>query len=135
MFGVSQIVGALIMYGFGGAHISMQTWRVMFLFCGGLTVLCGVFFLFLMPRDTSTAWFLNVHERKIAAERLALDRATRDHTVFDWRHAKEAFTDLRTLMYAFMGLCITMPTPIVKVIRSSQYSFPDKSDFCRSSPL
>jgi ACS family allantoate permease-like MFS transporter len=115
MFGVSQIVGALMMYGIGGANMSIATWRVMFLLCGGLTVLCGGFFIWLMPRDTTTAWFLNERERKVATERLALDRATRDQTSFDWRQAREAFTDYRTLMYALMALTITMPTAIVKV--------------------
>ena len=37
-------------------------------------------------------------ERKITAERLALDQVTHDHTGFHWRQPKEAFIDLRTLM-------------------------------------
>ncbi len=114
MFGVSQIVGALMMYGVGGATMTLQTWRVMFLLCGGLTVLAGAVFLWLMPRDTTTAWFLNEQERKIATDRLTRDRATRDQTTFDWNQAKEAVTDPRTLIYALMALLITMPTAIVK---------------------
>ncbi|KAJ9636855.1 hypothetical protein H2199_007849 [Coniosporium tulheliwenetii] len=114
MFGVSQIVGGLMMYGIGGAKLSMQTWRVMFLVCGGLTVGCGVLFIAFMPRDTTTAWFLNERERRVATERLALDRATRDHTTFDWSQAKEALTEPRTLFYALMALFITIPTPITK---------------------
>lgn len=115
MFGVSQIVGALAMYGIGSASLSLQTWRVLFLVCGGLTIGCGVLFVLLMPRDTTTAWFLNERERRVATERLALDRATRDHATFDWRQAKEAFTDPRTLFYVAMALFITIPTPITKV--------------------
>ncbi|KAL4984661.1 major facilitator superfamily domain-containing protein [Aspergillus falconensis] len=114
MFGVSQIVGALMMYGVGGATMTLQTWRVMFLLCGGLTVLAGSLFLWLMPRDTTTAWFLNEEERKIATDRLTRDRATRDQTSFDWAQAKEAVTDPRTLIYGLMALLITMPTAIVK---------------------
>ncbi|KAF9891060.1 hypothetical protein FE257_004995 [Aspergillus nanangensis] len=114
MFGVSQIVGALMMYGVGGAKVSMATWRVMFLLCGGLTLLCGVVFLWLMPQDSTRAWFLTAEERRIATERLALDRATRDQNTFEWDQAKEAITDPRTLMYALMALLITMPTAIVK---------------------
>lgn len=113
------------MYGVGGADMSLQTWRVMFLLCGGLTILCGALFIWLMPHDSTTAWFLNPEERKIATERLALDRATRDQTTFDWDQAKEAITDPRTLMYAFIALLITMPTAIVKVrICSSHKSVP-----------
>ncbi|KAK5688053.1 hypothetical protein LTS10_000031 [Elasticomyces elasticus] len=114
MFGISQIVGAMMMYGLGYANISIENWRLMFLVCGALTVVAGALFVGLMPRDYSTAWFLNDRERIVAAQRLALDRATRDHTNFDWRQAKEAFTDPRTLMYAAIALLITLPTPIVK---------------------
>lgn len=115
MFGVSQIVGALMMYGIGQSNLSMQTWRAMFLICGGLTVGCGILFIAFMPRGTTTAWFLNERERRVATERLALDRATRDHTTFEWRQAKEALTEPRTLLYALMALFITIPTPITKV--------------------
>jgi len=34
--GVSQIVGALIMYGIGGADIKLENWPAVFLICGGL---------------------------------------------------------------------------------------------------
>ncbi|KAF2165736.1 hypothetical protein M409DRAFT_67092 [Zasmidium cellare ATCC 36951] len=101
MFGVSQIVGALVMYGVGQARLSIEPWRVS-LFIG------------IMPRDCATAWFLREPERKLATERLALDRATRDHTTFDKRQLKEALTDPRTIHYASMALFITIPTPITK---------------------
>ncbi|KAF9641076.1 hypothetical protein BFW01_g12882 [Lasiodiplodia theobromae] len=117
MFGVSQIAGALMMYGIGtaGDNMEIESWRVMFLVCGGLTVGSGILFLVVMPRDATTAWFLNEQERRIAAERLALERATRDRAEFNKKQAQEALTDPRTFLYAMMALCITIPTPIVKV--------------------
>lgn len=114
MFGISQIVGALMMYGLGYANVSIENWRLMFLVCGALTIIAGCAFIGFMPRDCSTAWFLNERERLVAAQRLALDRATRDHTNFDWAQVKDAFTDPRTAIYACMALFITLPTPIVK---------------------
>ncbi|CAH0047051.1 unnamed protein product [Clonostachys solani] len=114
MFGVSQIAGALMMYGIGLAKMSIQTWRVMFIVCGGLTILAGVLFILFMPRDPSSAWFLKEHERKIAVERLALDRATRDRSEFNVSQMKEAFLDPRTWLYCSMALFICIPTPIVK---------------------
>ncbi|KAL0934893.1 pantothenate transporter [Colletotrichum truncatum] len=114
MFGVSQIVGALLMYGIGNGVHTIATWRVLFLVCGGLTIAAGVLFVFAMPLDTNKAWFLNERERYIATKRLALDRATRDRAHFDVAQAKEALTDPRTALYALMALFITLPTPIVK---------------------
>ncbi|CAP79893.1 putative transporter [Penicillium chrysogenum] len=114
MFGVSQIVGALMMYGIGQGNFAIETWRVMFLICGGLTVACGIVFIIFMPKDASSAWFLTERERRIAMDRLILDRATRDRTDFDMKQAKEALSDPRTLLYAAMALFITLPTAIVK---------------------
>lgn len=115
MFGVSQVAGGLMMYGIGLANMSLANWRVMFILCGGLTVVSGVLFVVFMPREPSTAWFLKDHERKVAAARLAQDRVTRDMSDFNWGQAKEAFLDPRTWLYCAMALFITIPTPIVKV--------------------
>lgn len=104
-----------MMYGIGSGTHAIATWRVMFLTCGGLTVAAGIAFIVLMPRNTTTAWFLTEHEREIATRRLALDRATRDRAHFDWAQVREACTDPRTGLYALMALFITIPTPIVKV--------------------
>ena len=115
MFGVSQVVGGLMMYGIGLANMSLENWRVMFILCGGLTVLSGVLFIVFMPQQPSTAWFLKEHERKLAAERLALDRNTKDRSDFNWAQVREAFVDPRTWLYCAMALFICLPTPIVKV--------------------
>jgi MFS transporter, ACS family, allantoate permease len=115
MFGVSQIVGALLMYGIGQANVSIHVWRIMFFVCGGLTIAVGIAFVVLMPKNTNTAWFLNERERQIATERLAVDRATRDRAHFDNAQLREALTDPRTALYAALALFITIPTPITKV--------------------
>ncbi|GME41877.1 unnamed protein product [Neofusicoccum parvum] len=129
MFGVAETAGGLIMYGIGIAHMSMQNWRVMFLACGGLTVLAGILFMVYMPLDPTTAWFLNERERLVATERLALDRGTRDGTDFNWNQAKEALLDPRTLTYVMMAFFITIPSPILKfsaqVIHGFGYSAVD----------
>ncbi|OLN87361.1 putative transporter C757.13-like protein 5 [Colletotrichum chlorophyti] len=126
MFGVSQIVGALLMYGIGSGVHTIATWRVLFMVCGGCTIAAGILFIFAMPGDTKNAWFLNERERYVATQRLALDRATRDRAHFDMTQAKEALKDPRTALYALMALFITLPTPIVKfsslVINGSGYS-------------
>lgn len=103
------------MFGIGHGKYALATWRVLFMVCGGLTVAAGVAFIFVMPVDSTTAWFLNDREKELATRRLAIDRATRDRAHFDWKQAKEAFVDPRTWLFAFMALCITLPTPIVKV--------------------
>lgn len=95
--------------------MAIASWRVMYLICGGATLLVGVCFAIFMPTDTTTAWFLNPDERRIATERLALDRATRDRSTFDWGQVKEALMDPQTWLLFLEGLFICIPSAILKV--------------------
>ncbi|KAF4982674.1 hypothetical protein FDECE_17462 [Fusarium decemcellulare] len=114
MNGISQIVGALLMYAVGGADMAIESWRAIFLVFGGLTVACGIAFVVLMPRDTTTAWFLKEREREVATRRLAIDRATRDKAHFDRAQMWEALSSPLTWLCFMMALCITLTTPILK---------------------
>ncbi|GLA80622.1 hypothetical protein AtubIFM56815_001447 [Aspergillus tubingensis] len=114
MNGIANIIGALMMYGIGKGNMSLAPWRSLFLICGGLTSATGLLFIFLMPRDTTTAWFLSPQEREVATQRMAIDRATRDHAVFSKAQLKEALLSPMTWIYCLMGICITLTTPIMK---------------------
>lgn len=115
MNGIAQIVGALLMYGIGHANMAISSWRGMFLVAGSATIACGIIFLLFMPRDTSSAWFLNERERQLATRRLAIDRATRERNEFSKDQFYEALKSPMTWMYVLMALAITLPTPILKV--------------------
>jgi MFS family permease len=51
MSGVSQILGALIMYAIGSRDMAIASWRVLFFVIGGMTCVCGIGFILLMPRN------------------------------------------------------------------------------------
>lgn len=93
----------------------MANWRVMFLVCGGCTIACGILFILAMPAEPSKAWFLNQRERHVATMRLALDRASRDRSMFSKEQFIEALTDYTTYFYFAFGLLLTMPSPVIKV--------------------
>lgn len=104
------------MYAIGlSHHLAISSWRVIFLVAGAGTVVTGLFFAWLMPQDTTTAWFLNEDERRIATERLAADRSTRDRADFNRAQVKEALTEWHTLLFFFIPFFICVPAPIVKV--------------------
>ena len=116
MSGVAQILGALLMYGIGQAGpMGIANWRVMFLVCGAVTIVAGVIFIFCVPPDPSKAWFFTEPQKRLAIERLALDRATRDKKAFTVSQMKEALCDVRTWLVFGMALFITIPSPILKV--------------------
>ncbi|KAI5456787.1 major facilitator superfamily domain-containing protein [Mariannaea sp. PMI_226] len=114
MSGVSQIVGALMMYGIGHSNMSLAPWRAFFIIAGGLTAALGVLFVIVMPRDTKTAWFLTERERQIASQRLVMDRGTRDRKDFNIQQAKETFLTPTTWIYFLWALCLALTTPILK---------------------
>ena len=104
------------MYLIGEAHsMAIANWRVMYLICGGTTLLIGILFVFVMPTDTTVAWFLTPDERRIATERLALDRGTRDRSEFNYAQVKEALRDVITWLLFLVALFICIPSPILKV--------------------
>ncbi|VUC25511.1 unnamed protein product [Clonostachys rosea] len=95
MSGVSQTVGALM--------ILLHEWHSL-LSPGALTSGLRVLFVIVVPRDTKTAWFLSEQERQIAAQRLTLDRGTRDRKEFNTAQAKEVFLAPTTWIYFLWSL-------------------------------
>ncbi|KAK4927164.1 hypothetical protein LTR49_006080 [Elasticomyces elasticus] len=83
--------------------LALENWRVMFLICGGATIVAGVSFALFMPKNTTTAWFLKPQDRIIATERLALDRATLDRSQFNAAQVKEALMDVQTWLLFFIS--------------------------------
>ena len=118
--GVAQILGALIMYGVGlSDKTAIATWRVMFLVCGGGTLLSGALFTWLMPRGPDTAWFLTESERAIASKRLSEDRLSKDATSFKTSQIWEFVKDHRALLLVLGAFTNTLASPVIKV--SSYY--------------
>ena len=124
------------MYLVGGAHnLSIANWRVMFLICGGATLLVEILFILVMPVDTTVAWFLTENDRRIATERLALDRGTRDRSQFNSSQLKEALLDPIAWLYFFFAVFICIPSPILKVRTFSMILSYHKEPDLNSSPV
>lgn len=105
------------MYGVGLAdNVALANWRVMFLICGGATVLCGVLFVLLMPQGPETAWFLNDAERKIACQRLLDDGGvkTEGKPKFQTSQVLEAITDPFCWAAVLIGFLGTFASPVLK---------------------
>ncbi|RGP62701.1 pantothenate transporter [Fusarium sporotrichioides] len=118
MNGFAQITNALIMFGLGRAKLAVAPWRALFFIIGGLTITSGLLFYFLLPGDTSTAWFLTPRQREIATRRLAIDRSTRDRADFNRMQFNEAYKSPITWLYVAMALGITLTTAIIKASHS-----------------
>lgn len=86
-------------YGLSGAEdTAIQTWRIMFLILGLLTVITGVFLLFYMPDNQNNARFLNSRQKQIAVERIRVNFQGIGNREWNWAHFREAFRDPRTYL-------------------------------------
>lgn len=99
--GVAAIVGALLSYGIG--HVtssSVAKWQLVFLICGGFTVLWSFIVYLFLPDSPANAKFLNERERAIAIERLRVNRAGVKSPVWKWSQFREALLDPQVWMIA-----------------------------------
>jgi ACS family allantoate permease-like MFS transporter len=109
------------MYGIGLAtDVKLTNWRIMFLVCGGATILMGVAFIFLMPQGPETAWFLTDEEKKIASQRLLVDGITQEKKQFKKSQLMEALTDPLSWLAISFGFLGTFASPVLKVRELSQ---------------
>jgi len=104
------------MYGVGLAdNLKVDNWRVMFLICGGGTLVAGALFIWLMPQGPDTAWFLNEEERRVASARLRKDKLSKDGKDFKMSQFTEALLDPKMWALILMGFFGTMASPVLKV--------------------
>ncbi|KAI4596299.1 hypothetical protein KJ359_005428 [Pestalotiopsis sp. 9143b] len=98
--GLAAIVGGLLSYGVGTTNTDVSQWKIVFLICGGFTVIWSVAVWFFLPSDPTTAYFLDERERFIAVERLRTNRTGLRSSKFVWRQAVEALVDPQCIMIA-----------------------------------
>jgi MFS family permease len=76
MYSVAGAFAGLLAYGLMKIESPrVHGWQVVFLLEGGVTVLLGIVSFFVLPKNLSSAWFLNAEERRHAVRRMELDLA------------------------------------------------------------
>ncbi|KAI1198419.1 MFS general substrate transporter [Nemania serpens] len=109
MNGVTQVVGSLVTYGLG--HImseKIHRYQIIFLFCGLLTVIFGVTFLFLMPDSPMEAKYLSERDQLIAVERLRANQMGVASRKWRWDHAVETLLDVKTWLWFLIMTSISI---------------------------
>lgn len=111
--GFAQIFGGLVAYGISvgvkkhGAAI--DSWEIVFLVIGLLTVAAGFIFLFFMPDNQLNAKFLTPEERIMAVERIRVNNQGVGNKHFKMYQLKEALTDPITWAITFYALTADIP--------------------------
>lgn len=63
-----------------GPNKEWQSWQVLFLLEGSLTIIVAATGYFWLPHSAETAWFLTPEERRYASERIIRDRSSQNET-------------------------------------------------------
>lgn len=111
--GFAQIFGGLVAYGISigvkkhGAAI--DSWQIVFLVIGLITVAVGIIFLYFMPDNQLNARFLTPTERIMAVERIRKNQQGVGNKHFKTYQLKEALTDPMTWAFVFFALVADIP--------------------------
>ncbi|EGD94623.1 MFS transporter [Trichophyton tonsurans CBS 112818] len=107
--GIATIVASALSYGLG--HIptkAMQSWRIIFIFVGLVTIISAPFVYWKLDNDIPSARFLTEHEREQAIERLRANQTGTRATEFRWSHVFEALFELKTYLWIAMSLLLNI---------------------------
>ncbi|OAL69220.1 MFS transporter [Trichophyton violaceum] len=107
--GIATIVASALSYGLG--HIptkTMQSWRIIFIFVGLVTIISAPFVYWKLDNDIPSARFLTEHEREQAIERLRANQTGTRATEFRWSHVFEALFELKTYLWIAMSLLLNI---------------------------
>jgi hypothetical protein len=87
-----------------------QSWQVLFLLEGGLTVLVALIGYMWLPHSVETAWFFTPEERRYASTRVIKDRAAQEGSTTSTKHRdSNSFSPTSTIDEESRGLL--NPTP------------------------
>ncbi|KAK2756646.1 hypothetical protein FQN53_008551 [Emmonsiellopsis sp. PD_33] len=111
--GWGQIFGGLVAYGIAvGSRVNGSTiepWKIVFLVTGLLTILLGVWFLWLIPDNQLNAKWLTKEDRILAVERVRVNQQGIGNKHFKMYQLKEALADPMTWAFVFYALASDIP--------------------------
>lgn len=104
--GLGAILGGTIAYGL--AHnadsYSIESWKILFIITGLLSILFGVIFYLHIPENPSKAWYLTEEERLYQVQRTKSNQQGFGSKKFKRYQVIQAFKDIRTWIYIVWGL-------------------------------
>ncbi|KAB8070925.1 major facilitator superfamily domain-containing protein [Aspergillus leporis] len=111
MNGVVYMFGSLLSYGLGHIKSSVfDSYQIIFLFFGLITVVFSGFILVLMPDSPIQAKFLDEEDKLLAIERLRMNQQGLETNEWKWNHVKEACLDIKSFFWFALMFAISIPS-------------------------
>ncbi|KAI4762473.1 MFS general substrate transporter [Aureobasidium sp. EXF-3400] len=102
--GVGSMTGGILFYGVGQLK-GFPVWRVIFLLCGGLTIIWGIALFFLLPNNIMTAKFFSNEEKALLIARSQTNRTGVYSPKIKISQVKEALLDPQVWLLFLFVLC------------------------------
>ncbi|CRK20587.1 hypothetical protein BN1723_000400 [Verticillium longisporum] len=111
--GYVSMFSPLINYGFGSINPTGSSWRYMFYFAGGLTIVWGIALLFVLPPDPIRARGFDERERYLLVARLRTNNSGVRNKHYKLDQVAELATDVKFwIVFAMAFLCMIANGPI-----------------------
>ncbi|KAJ2926966.1 hypothetical protein H1R20_g10133, partial [Candolleomyces eurysporus] len=111
-----NIIGSLIMYGFG--HITngaIHSYQIAFVVLGLLTLLWGIASFFVFPDNPVQSKFLTRDEKVIAVERIRANQQGVETKIFKWKQVLETLLDLKSWCWMSLLLLHAIPAGAINI--------------------
>ncbi|KAI8948722.1 MFS general substrate transporter [Xylaria longipes] len=105
--GIATIVASALSYGLG--HINsplIESWQIIFLFVGLITIVSSPFIYWKLDNDIPSARFLSEEDKLKAVERLRANQTGTGSREFKWGQVFEMFLEPKTYLWTALSLFI-----------------------------
>ncbi|WWC58767.1 uncharacterized protein I303_101311 [Kwoniella dejecticola CBS 10117] len=103
---IAQGFGGLFLYGLSSIKSSIQGWRIAMMVAGGLSIIIGLLFTWLVPVNAKGAWFLTEKDRQIAIDRVAREHASAESREWRWDQCWDTLKDVRFYLTFLWAFCL-----------------------------
>ena len=107
--GIGQIVGGLLSFAFQHVtSLTFQSWKMMFVVLGCVTVVLGITTFFIIPDSPSTAKFLTEEEKSVIGQHVAQETTGAVGSGFKSKQLVDALTDPQLLLLCLMTILVSL---------------------------
>ncbi|KAF2214256.1 hypothetical protein CERZMDRAFT_82991 [Cercospora zeae-maydis SCOH1-5] len=118
--GFAQIIGGLISYGFQYVtHSSLDSWRIMYLVMGVISLVVGLLCFFVMPDSPMRAKFLSDAEKTALLHHVSVNQTGVTGHNIEWHQLRELVLDPQMYLLAFLNISVSLGSGILNTYSST----------------
>ncbi|KAF7195056.1 putative transporter [Pseudocercospora fuligena] len=107
--GLATIAASILSFGLGHIQSSvLESWQIIFLFVGLVTVITAPFIYWFLDNDIPSARFLCDEDKPKAIERLRANQTGTGSREFKWSHVLELALDTKTYLWVSLSLLLNV---------------------------